>query len=177
MNDTDAKVIQETINRLNSHPNVLCSNIDLSNIDYKQLLKEDSHEYYLFAFQQYTIKPLPGNVLNDVLSSKGVELFNSIVQKVKDRAFKDSFLTYEVCMDRSGNWFAAESSPWYGKSEYWEDGILGAFVTWNNNFINGNSEKQGAICTSTCIFIVEPTETEDGWCYTKSGSLYKLKFS
>lgn len=167
-------LIQEKVNEVNSSQYVaFLSSITIS--DYKQLLKNDTHEYYLFASNQCTIYPLPQNKLKNILSSQGLALLEDILRKVKCKEFKDSALDYSICPQNSGYWMALKNSRWFGVSTYWEAGIEGSLNTFFNKCIEGRFEKaDNRLTTSPCVFIVEASEFEDGWCYTKSGSLYKL---
>ena len=170
--DEENNLLTKKIAEINSSPHLLVTNTHQS--EYKSLLKSESHEYYLFSMLQCTISPLPGNDIKCVLSKKGLELYEEVSKKVKDGLFKDTFLEHQLEKGNSGPWFALENSPWFGKSKYIEDGFVGSFNSWNNTHIHGVSEKQGRISTSTCIFVINSTSDEEGWCYTKSGSLYKL---
>lgn len=170
----EKQLLEQKIAQVNSSPHILMSNLPQS--DCKLLLKPDSHEYYLFAMYQHTIIPLPGNNIRDILTQDGLTLYEQVLQKVKDGLFKDTFFEHKIQKGQSGRWFALENSPWFGKSEYCEKGIVGAFCTWQNSYVHGLAEKQGMISTSPCIFLMESSNIQDGWCYTKSGSLYKLTY-
>ena len=167
------KLLEEKFNQLATCSHVLFTKTSQS--DFKQFLKSDSEEYFRFALNQCTILPQPGNNLMDILTEKGQDLYNQILQKVKGRLFKDTISEYTIQHGESGKWFALENSPWFDKCKPFGNGITGTFHSWQNVQINGFAEKQGRITTSSCVFFVQATESEDGWCYTKSGSLYNLK--
>ena len=171
---SEQQLIEEKINKFKENTHILITETSTSN--FKQLLKSDSKEYFLFAFSQCTISPLPGNNLNDILSEKGHELYNQVLKKVKDCVFKDTISNYSIQNIESGKWFALENSPWFDKCKPYGDGITGTFHSWQNIQIKGFAEKHAFsfINTSSCVFFVEATDNDDGWCYTKSGSLYKL---
>jgi hypothetical protein len=150
--------------------------------DYRNFLKPETQEYYLFSSYQYTVKALPGNNLKDILSQEGLKLFDELNQQVhREEVVKHPLLNYKLSHSNSGPWESDQNSLWYSSPNNFEPEIRGILNTFNNVCVQGNVAfvdsrwKIGEIVTtSPCVFIVEPTATEDGWCYTKSGSLYVL---
>lgn len=135
------------------------------------LLEPTTKEMYGCCESQYTILLCEGNTLEDVLNKRGMELLQKVREKVKLSQFKDTISSYTVINSRCGMWVANKQSKYYDPSE----GIEGYLCGWNNRKISGQSKHQGGIITSTCIFIDESGTDGCKWCYTYSGSLYKIQ--
>lgn len=132
----------------------------------KELLKPNTKEMYETCEWQHTVWPLDGHGLSDVLNDDGVTLYAKVLVKVNQHQFKDTISDYQIDYKHSGMWVADKSSPFHDESEQC-NGCLNSF---NNKAIVGISKTHSKyITTSPCIFITP------NWCYTKSGSLYKLE--
>lgn len=154
------------------------------------LLKSDSQEYYMFSSFQKTIIPInneseridtSSSSLEKILSDKGLIIYEHAKTLADMNDFKDEFIEYRFDRSNSGSWFGDENSFWYDKQTMYEKGTKGSFNTWNNINIIGKTKHSGEkfVTTSPCVFIIhecneEEGNEEKGWCYTFSGSLYKL---
>jgi hypothetical protein len=149
------------------------------------MLKSDSQEYYMFSSFQKTIVPINNeednidtkvSSLENILSDKGMIVFEHAKTLAEMNHFKDEFIEYRFDRSNSGSWFGDEDSVWFDKQTLYEKGTKGSFNTWNNINIIGKTIKSGDkfISTSPCVFIVNGTKGNKGWCYTSSGSLYSL---
>jgi hypothetical protein len=130
----------------------------------KELLKPNTREIYEACEWQYTILPLDENKLSDILNDYGVKFYANVMLSVNAKEFKDTIYNPQFANKHSGMWIADKSSPYHK-----DDECLGCLNSWTNVVVSGRSEVHDKdIVTSPCIFI-----TSD-WCYTRSGSLYKL---
>lgn len=184
----------ELASNLNASGVVLMSEIiprDLSGVPIAlELLKDGSIEKFEACEQQYTIS-IPKNSnsffrniteyitesekILDILNDKGKEIYNLILEKVERKEFKDTFTKYAYTSNHSGAWFPDKKSKFYDT----EESINAYLNTFKNVTIVGNSVEKGPIQTSVILFfkdsIVENGEIKEyGWCYSKSGSLYRL---
>lgn len=174
----------ESYNNLTVSPSILHGHIiydhntDLENYAHK-LLRKDCKEYYHVSMSQHTVRPLypPEAPIESILSEEGLKKYKFISSRIKqsielspsslcNEIFKDEFVEYSFNATASGSWFANKDSQYYD-SNY----LQGILNCWNDICISGWTNKHPkGLSTSPVIFINE----KDGWCITKSGSLYKL---
>ena len=134
-------------------------------------IRQDSEEYYFLSDGQYSLFPF--SRYESVLNEEGKELLDRVRRMVKEMSFKNEIHPYSRISEHSGGWRSDQLSPHYGKphpNTVPNDNIQGIWNTWNNVCIQGVASDNKPITTSACIFIFE----DEGWCYTASGSLYKL---
>ena len=140
----------------------------------ERYLKKDTFEYYLVANQQYSIYPVEWNntvpKLEDILNKDGLRLLIYVQMNVAKNNFKDTILNFNVDPSQSGRWYDTPESSY---SSFYNKGNIGCTLnSWKNMVITGKSEASNErITTSPCIFINQ----DEGWCFTLSGSLYRLK--
>jgi hypothetical protein len=135
------------------------------------LVDKNCKEYYFIAREQYTVPQNDNHTYDTILSEKGKELYQLVLDKVAKNEFKDHFTNYVFQKVSSGGWVNDESSPFYDK-EY----CGYSMNTFDNIVINGYWKSRGKDSyqngktsqTSPIIFYT------DSWCYTESGSLYSL---
>jgi len=130
----------------------------------KYNLKYASKEYFYADTMQWTI---PCTSL-DVLTEKGIILYESILDKVHVGKFKDTVSDVIIKPSRSGSWFANENHPYYD-TYINSNEVKGEICAWNNRVAEFTSSN-GEILTSSIIVMHTPD-----WIYTKSGSLYKIE--
>lgn len=129
-----------------------------------QYVDKDSKEFYSLAADQVTIPKRKGSY-DLVLSTEGILKFRELSCRAINGPFTDTIQQYYLATDNSGPWFADKSSPHY------VHGSGGCLNSWNNVRITGWRYLNGIktpISTSCVLFYT------DTWCYTKSGSFYKL---
>lgn len=133
----------------------------------KELLKPGTKEMYETCELQHTVYSIDGNKLSSILNDAGVQLYATVLVKVNNQEFKDTISDYRLIERHSGMWVADQNSPFHDTSE---EGCNGCLNSWNNRAIHGYLTSMSKyVTTSPCIFI-----TQD-WCYTTSGSLYRLE--
>lgn len=74
------------------------------------LMNPDSHERYLFANYQVTIRPL--GPIDEALSSYGKDVYDEIKEKVDNGEFKDTIYSCYIEYENSGSWFSNKDSKW-----------------------------------------------------------------
>jgi len=134
-------------------------------------VKTDTESYYGLCSEQVTIPKDENNSYESILNEEGLREFNRVQELVANNAFKNTFVKYRLARGNSGTWFNDKTSSFY-KPEYYS-----ALNTFSNVLIEGvlqdmsdeeiSSDK--VLTTSPVIFYT------DNWCYTRSGSLYKLE--
>lgn len=131
-----------------------------------ELLKEDTEERYNACEAQYTIILEKDNRLEDVLNEQGLRLYLAVLRKVEAQEFKNVLVPYAVEFGHSGMWHCNKKSPFFDAKE----GVCAFLNTFRNKLVVGYVKEMNKILsTSACIFVTEE------WCYTRSGSLYKLE--
>ena len=126
-------------------------------------LKPDCEEYYRCCSEQVTMHPRYSQSLDEILNDAGKELYQKIKEKANNTIPKKEFEMYCIIPVRSGSWFSDQTSKYHG-------GVKATFNSFENLAVWGKSEND-YYQTSPCFFI----NVNEGWCYTKSGSFYKLK--
>lgn len=136
-------------------------------------VKPDTHEHYHFSLGQYTLYPTDKFV--PLLTDKGKSLLESVQKKVQNKEYKGEIVEYKLNWDRSGSWFAKPESEFYGtaRTPGSDPNLKGCYNCRDNITITGRTTDGKPITTSCCVFICD-TEGQENWCYTLSGSLYKL---
>jgi len=139
----------------------------------------DTHEHYHFSLGQYTLYPTDKYL--PLLTDKGKQLYETVMTKVRNGEYKGEIVEYSLNWDRSGPWFAKPESRFYGtaKTPDSDSTIQGCYNCRDNITITGKTADGKPITTSCCIFICdqegqEGQTSQANWCYTLSGSLYKL---
>lgn len=143
-----------------------------------QYVKPDTKEYYYITSDQITI---PYNSLNEsyetILSEKGLELLQNIKEKVEKGEFKDTFVKYRVDLENSGSWFGNASSPFYNPTDCkgclnsWGNIVIRGYTQELLDNLHGNNPSYSDLTMKTSPVVFYTNQ----WCYTKSGSLYKLE--
>ena len=129
----------------------------------RALLNKSGKEYYNASNYQYSIHIQNNNI--NMLNSEGIILYNNIQKKINANNFTDTIINYMVMHTESGMWINDNNSDYYDITR-----AIAELNTSNNVKIYGmNKEKNEPILTSTVIMYSE------SWCYTLSGSLYKLE--
>lgn len=136
-------------------------------------IKPDVAEWYFSASTQCYMnkKLLP------VMNEKGKKKYEEVLALVRDKKFKNEFVTYRIDPALSGSWYADPMSKFFKMDNpIAEKGTLGMINTWLNVVIVGTLANGEIVTSSPCIFISEKDNDSDEvkWCYTSSGSLYKL---
>ncbi len=158
------------------------------------LIKPGTLEMYEVCECQYSVfnlykYPKGGKTLVEILNYIGQKLYEFVLEKVAKNEFTDELTDYVMTYENSGMWHANEMSEYFDPSNE----MKGCLNSFNNRHITGFSKKNNnMMTTSACIFIMnggenggvndeENDEENDGvndrdikWCFTKSGSLYKL---
>ena len=127
----------------------------------KQLLREDTVEYYYVADDQYTIKGDYPNILNET----GLGIFNDILNKIKREEFKGTFTKTTLIPYRSGIWHRNLEHIAHKMDNNTHRTVL---CTWNNCKLVGILN--GKETTTNILQFYTPW-----WVYTLSGNLYKIK--
>jgi hypothetical protein len=113
-----------------------------------------------------------------VMNEKGKRKYEEVLALVRDKKFKNEFVTYRIDHERSGSWYANPMSKFFNMDHPMaEKGTLGMMNTWNNIVIAGTLLNGEKVVSSPCVFMSDDTTDNDNavkWCYTSSGSLYKL---
>lgn len=154
-----------------------------------ELLKDYTKEKYDVCELQYTIYKeneegiivtTPSEIM-DILNEDGKDIYNLVLKKVEEGIYKDVFTKYSILREHSGVWIA-NKDPEYEQYAKHLEGVNATLNSFRNIRITGLSESlQKVIDTSVCLFFnrskIDDNENiiEDGWCLTRSGSLYKLK--
>lgn len=129
----------------------------------RALLNKSSKEYYNASNYQHTIHIQNNNT--SILNNEGLSLYNNIQEKINANNFNNTIIDYMVMHTESGMWINDNNSNHYDITR-----AIAELNTLNNVKIYGmNKEKNEPILTSTIIMYSEL------WCYTLSGSLYKLE--
>lgn len=154
-------------------------------------IKKDSVQSYFLSRNQYSIHPFqfgapatiectdeePKNVITtEDLNEEGIVLLNKVLNMVKNEEYKDVINDSYLVRSTSGYWEVDDASPYFGTPHpnlHAGENIKKVLNMWNNVNVTGVGSK-GHMETSACIFVNEGTREKDGWCYTRSGSLYKL---
>ena len=160
----------ELAKKLSNSPHVLCTQhlIEDGEPIPKYFLKPDSEEFYWCSNYQFSIHPKNNNKLSDVLNEDGKVLYNNIRKLVLSSIPQKTIDVYTLEYVNSGSWFADQTSKYYLNAN---DKIKGAFNSFDNISIKGRIiGTKTWINTSPCIFV----NIEEGWCFTKNGSIYKL---
>jgi len=138
------------------------------------LMKPGTLEMYEVCECQYSVFPLVNEEkgardIYEILNHTGVKLYTFVLDKILKNEFVDEFTEFCVTTSNSGMWHADESSGYFDPAEH----IRGCLNTFQNQRIQGISKaKNKVLTTSVCIFIANKEQVK--WCFTKSGSLYKL---
>lgn len=133
------------------------------------LYERNSIEWYYSGSNQSFINVKSLGALNE----KGRKLYDDVLLKVQNQDYKNEFVKFYTQRELSGSWYADPTSTFYditNKNNPMTDqeSISGLINTWNNVCVIGTVANGESLTTSPCIFI------SDKWCYTSSGSLYKL---
>ena len=159
---------KDIVDHMNKHDHLLIlTNPSDPNHTTSKLLKKDSLEYYKLCLFQVTIQPEnPDTPLKDILSEYGLMVYEYACNLAKIGA-KDEFMEYTLEQSNSGAWFTDKESPYFDPDE------CGFFNSFKNIIVVGktkNTKEDQFTTTSPCIFV----NKEEGWCYTRSGNIYKL---
>lgn len=127
-------------------------------------VRTDVKEYFTMADSQITIPSFPLNI--DILTDYGKQRFANVQQLVRDSPPKQIFQQYALMQSPSGIWCANEKSPWYNGQPHELNSDRNIVI--HGLYYAPNSEKKSFMATSPVIFV-----TQD-WCYTHSGSIYRL---
>lgn len=135
----------------------------------RELLTPGTKEMYNCCEWQYSIILCPGSTFEDVLNTRGMKMLRRAREMVKANQFNDTIYEYHTLFEASGLWTADQ------QSQYHSGKITASLCSLNNICVSGTSGKEhdakkNVISTSACVFINE----QEGWCYTQSGSLYKI---
>lgn len=126
------------------------------------------------------IDMLPENI-EKILSNDGKNFFDyvkALVEIEKKSLKRNVFSNHRFERSLSGSWFENENSKWYKKYEGHDKNVKGCINTRNDIVIvgrlHGNKTNEDSLfrSTSPCIFICKTKNEKEGWCYTKSGSIY-----
>lgn len=139
-----------------------------SNENAHSWLNSDTKEYYFLSVSQYTLYPIEDYVSS--LNVKGKLLYEYVKEQANNNNYKTEIVEYYLERENSGGWFCDPTSKFYNTENKLTDdpNIQGIFNTLNNIVIVGILSTGQPISTSCCVFICNE------WCYTSSGSLYKL---
>ncbi len=124
---------------------------------------KSSKEYYNASNNQNTIYISNDNI--SMLNNEGLNLYNSIQQKINSNNFTNKITSYILMYTESGMWINDINSAYYD--------ITRASVelhTFNNIKIYGMNKDKNEPILSSIVIMYGLT-----WCYTTSGSLYKLE--
>lgn len=137
------------------------------------LLKKGTREFYEACEMQYTL-PIDTHMTNDIrdiLNEKGLALYNDVLEKVNRKEFKDTYSKYFVDSYNSGMWHANKDSPFFDQAE----NVVCCLNTFRNRKIQGLNQRVNKVFTTSCCIFYKDSTDDDGWCYTASGSLYRLQ--
>ena len=128
-------------------------------------VKDTSKFYFQSTSGQRTIYSTEDEKLEEILNKEGIELYQKVLKKVENEEYKDTLQSLNIIHQNPGIWVPNESSPHYNPKEHQRH-----YSDLSNLVVMGFAINKGSnITTSTLIFL-----TND-WCYTFSGSLYKLE--
>ena len=132
----------------------------------EMFLEPESPEFFWRCSNQVSLYPTRSKSLFAILNDDGKELYQSIKDLYLKSEPKKTFQTYSVCPQESGNWFADKTSKFWN-----EDFGVASIHSFENRIVLGKTASGEWFTTSPCIFI----DTDEGWCFTRSGSFYKLE--
>ncbi len=159
----------------------------------KDLIKPDTPEYFHTAFCQHSCLQLEmissydsdlpeeeegsltENLLQtltnvrqypEFLNEDGMKIFQEAQDRYNQGETKDTISNVGLRFVRAGMWVADKESKYFKP-----DGIGGIMCSWKNVIVIGKRESDSVdIQTSVVVFLTSE------WCYTVSGSIYKLQF-
>lgn len=130
----------------------------------KKYLNEPSKEYYLTSNGQKTIYLSEPNNPN-MLNANGIKIYNEIQDKIKNNQYNETITNYAIMPSPSGMWINDANSDYYDPRQ--PTAVLNTF---NNVVIYGVKKGTHEVILTS---IIQMYSSE--WCYTLSGSLYKLE--
>ena len=135
-------------------------------------VQENTQQHYFLANEQISLYPL--SEYTDVLTEKGQKYLTYCQQLADANEFKGEFVEYYVEFIRTGSWFADKTSQFYNTKHPFLDGeVEGAWCTWRNACVVGLTSSGKPMKTSACVILMNEGDGVH-WCYTYSGSMYKL---